>query len=222
MKHSNTGLSPAVVAISIPLLILGGCAGHETVKLSADANIENNEIIEPLEVVDGSEMQTGIIVDFIPEMQLTEVAQTPDTQTESATQDVALEVDEDVTGGGITQHAKTPKPGEGIVGFAFDKTSISAEYGEMLWQHAQYLQENKNLMLTISGHTDNSGARVYNEMLSLKRAQQVANILMDFGVSKERIKVTGNASDQPLIGAINNREHRRVELDFQDTQLVSN
>jgi len=209
MKYLNTSFTPAVLALSVPLLILGGCAGRETVKLSSDENIE---MIEPLEIVDGSNMQTGIVVDFVPAQEFTDVVETTEAQ------DVMPEVTQQT----LPQKSKTPKPAEGLIGFAFDEANINAEYGEMLWQHVQYLQENKNLILTVNGHTDSSGARAYNEMLSLKRAQQVANILIDFGVPKARIKVLGNASDQPLAGAINQREHRRVELDFEDTQLVSN
>jgi len=213
MKSSNKALTPiaitsATLAITLPLLMLGGCAGHESVKLSSDVGIKNNEVVEPIEVVDGSQLETGIVVDFVPEQEINAVA-------ESET----IEPIEETT---VAEKPQTPVPTESLIGFAFDQSNISAEYGEMLWQHAQYLQENKNLILRISGHTDNSGARVYNEMLSLKRAQQVANILIDFGVPEDRIKVSGKASDQPLIGAVNQREHRRVELDFEDTQLVSN
>jgi len=213
MKKLNIILTPyvitsAAIAITVPLLMLGGCAGYETVKLSSDVGMENNEAVESLEVVDGSQLETGIVLDFIAEQEISEVAE--------------LQMIEPKDAQNATQKSKTPMPIESLIGFAFDEADISAEYGEMLWQHAQYLQENKNLNLSINGHTDNSGARVYNEMLSLKRAQQVANILIDFGVSKDRIKVIGNASDQPLIGAISHREHRRVELDFEDTQLVSN
>jgi len=215
MKNSNKTIYPVAIAFSLPLLILGGCAGHETVKLTTDSGVENKVTAESLEVVDGSQMETGIIVDFIPEQEIIEVVEPVDVSDEVVAQENKAE-------DASTQSRKTPKPDEGIIGFGFDDANINAEYGEMLWQHAQYLKENKSLILTISGHTDNSGARVYNEMLSIKRAKQVASILTDFGVPEDRIKITGNASDQPLAGAINNREHRRVELGYEDQQLVSN
>ena len=116
----------------------------------------------------------------------------------------------------------TPKPDSGLISFAFDQSIIDAQYGELLWQHAQYLKENKNLVLLVSGHTDSSGAKKYNDMLSKKRAKQVASILIEFGVPAERIKVSGNGSDQPLAGALTHRDNRRVELEFQDQQIVSN
>ncbi len=219
MKNSNKILTPVAIAISLPLLILGGCAGHETVKLSSDtgydAGTEKSEKMESLETVDASQMETGIVIDFIPEQEINEIAESIEVTNELQAGDVPEEQTR-------IEKAKTPKPAEAIIGFAFDDANINAQYGEMLWQHAQYLQENKSLILTVSGHTDSSGARVYNEMLSMKRAQQVANILVDFGVPKERIKITGNASDEPLTGAIHHRENRRVELDYEDQQLVSN
>jgi len=215
MKISNKTTYPVAIAFSLPLLILGGCAGQETVRLANDSGVENKEAPESLETVDGSQMEAGIVVDFIPEQEIIEVAEQVEVPDEIAAQE-SLQEDK------LIKSHKTPKPGEGIIGFGFDDANINAEYGEMLWQHAQYLKENKNLILTISGHTDSSGARLYNEMLSMKRAKQVASILTDFGVPEDRIKVTGNASDLPLVGAINNREHRRVELDYEDQQLVSN
>ncbi len=220
MKTSNKIITPLAIAVTLPLLILGGCAGHETVKLSANSNVNESEAVESLEVVDGSQMQTGIVVDFIPEQEINELAQSADIENQPADQQITE--GQQTIDTQLAEKHKTPKPSESLIGFAFDEANISAEYGEMLWQHAQYLKENKSLILTVSGHTDNSGARVYNEMLSKKRAQQVANILIDFGVPQDRIKISGNASDQPLIGAINHREHRRVELDYEDQQLVSN
>jgi len=220
MKNSNKTIYPVAIAFSLPLLILGGCAGHETVRLTTDTGVANKVTAESLEVVDGSQMETGIIVDFIPEQEIIEVVEPVDVPDEVAAQENTAQ--DTSTLNSKTPSRKTPKPDEGIIGFAFDDANINAEYGEMLWQHAQYLKENKSLILTISGHTDSSGARVYNEMLSMKRAKQVASILTDFGVPEDRIKIAGNASDQPLAGAINNREHRRVELDYEDQQLVSN
>lgn len=206
--HKSTW--PVAVAISMPLLMLGGCAGNDTVKLTPDSSIAENEIIE----------QTNITNDQQIEIEATSVDSAAEPMGEENIQ-LVEPVESQVTEVAVVE-GKTPKPEEEIIGFGFDKSDIDSAYGELLWQHAQYLIENKNLVLHINGHTDNSGARVYNEMLSKKRANQVAKILGEFGAPENRIKVTGNAGDQPLAGAIHHREHRRVELDYQDQQIVSN
>jgi len=213
MKISNKITYPVALAISVPLLVLGGCANNDTVKVLPDESLayeqtldqalkSNEFVVENEQKVDGFvSIETEKVADLIEPVE--SLVEKPVVEREAA-------------------KIATPKPDESMIGFAFDRSDIDAQYGELLWQHAQYLKENKNLILNISGHTDNSGARIYNEMLSKKRADQVANILIDFGVEKDRIKVVGNASDQPLIGAVSNKEHRRVELDYQDQQIVSN
>lgn len=209
MKISNKITYPVAIAITVPLLILGGCVNNDTVKVLPDESLAFEQALEASELVIENESQVDGFVSIETEP-LTGIIEPVESLLESPVIDSeAAEI-------------STPKPDESIIGFAFDQSDIDAQYGELLWQHAQYLKENENLILNISGHTDNSGARIYNEMLSKKRADQVANILIDFGVEKERIKVMGNASDQPLAGAVTNKEHRRVELDYQDQQIVSN
>jgi len=214
MKTSSKTTYPVAMIIGLPLLILGGCA-NETVKLTPESAMTVNEIIENNEEFNEQLQEIDNNITTVPDQEVIEVSKTDEVETV----EIAIEtpVEEEVV---VSE--KTPKPDEGIIGFAFDQADIDAQYGELLWQHAQYLKENKNFILHISGHTDSSGIRAYNEMLSLKRANQVANILIDFGVDKDRIKVTGNADDLPLAGAVHHREHRRVELDFEDQQLVSN
>jgi outer membrane protein OmpA-like peptidoglycan-associated protein len=211
MNISNRSIYPIAMLVSLPLLILGGCASTDPVRLTPDTDLAVNEDrqMQNEVYVDPQEIEKAI--DIIPEQELIEPFV---VSAEEAPEAIAEIKKEEVN--------KTPMPEEGIIRFAFDESVIDAQYGELLWQHAQYLKEHKNLILNINGHTDSSGARVYNEMLSKKRATQVANILVDFGVPAERIKVTGYASDQPLVGAISHKQHRRVELDFQDQQLVSN
>jgi len=200
-----------LLAVSLPLLILGGCAANESVKLSSETDFSTEQESSIL-----NEQPTEIdeLISVTPIEESINVVEPPEVAD-----DVSIEI---MLVDNVKIKEPTPKPQKLIIGFSFDEANIDATYGEVLWQHAQYLKENENLILNISGHTDRSGARVYNEMLSQKRAEKVAKILMDFGVLESQIKVTANASDQPLMGAIHNRQHRRVELDFQDPQIVSN
>lgn len=206
-KKSNF---PAAVVMSIPLLVLGGCAGHESVKMTASNDISQPKSIETMELVIDKNSEYEDLQATDTSLQTTEVVDTVTTVIEAKETTIAIE------------NAKTPQPVESIIGFAFDKSNIAPEYGELLWQHAQYLKENKNIILRLSGHTDSMGSSSYNQLLSKKRADKVAQVLIDFGVDKNQIKVTANANDIPLVGAINMQEHRRVELNYEDTQFVSN
>jgi len=217
MKISNKITYPVAIAISVPLLVLGGCANNDTVKILPDESLAFNQALEANEFVVENDSQVDGFVSIETEKPVDLV-----DPVESIVEPLVDQIAESQVEENNVAKLTTPKPDESIIGFAFDQSDIDAQYGELLWQHAQYLKENKNLILNISGHTDSSGARIYNEMLSKKRANQVANILIDFGVEKDRIKVIGNASDEPLAGAITNKEHRRVELDYQDQQIVSN
>lgn len=73
-----------------------------------------------------------------------------------------------------------------------------------------------NSRLEISGHTDSVGAAAKNLVLSEKRAQKVANFLMDVGqISAERIIVKGYGDTRPV--AVNNTkegrdQNRRIEV----------
>ena len=200
-----------LLAVSLPLLILGGCAANESVKLSSETDFSTEQ---ESSILNEGSIETDELISATPVEESIDILE-PVEAVDDASIEILLTED-------VKVKEPTPKPQKLIIGFAFDEANIDAMYGEVLWQHAQYLKENENLILNISGHTDRSGARVYNEMLSKKRAEKVANILMEFGVSKSQIKISANASDQPLVGAIHNRQHRRVELDFQDPQIVSN
>ncbi len=77
------------------------------------------------------------------------------------------------------------------------------------------LQENPNLEIEIAGHTDNIGSSYYNYNLSLKRAESVANYLIQKGIETRRLVVKGYGEKEPI--APNDTEegrslNRRVEF----------
>ncbi len=77
-----------------------------------------------------------------------------------------------------------------------------------------FFKDYPNIIIEISGHTDNVGNNFSNKRLSLARAKAVAKELIDKGVSPDRIKTEGYASEFPV--APNTTEegrqlNRRVE-----------
>jgi OOP family OmpA-OmpF porin len=80
-----------------------------------------------------------------------------------------------------------------------------------------YLQDNPDVSIALSGHTDDVGESTYNDSLSLNRARSAAAYLMSRGVSKGRISVLGHGERKPLVDETTEeaRElNRRVEITF--------
>ncbi|OEF86461.1 hypothetical protein A142_11015 [Vibrio splendidus 12E03] len=71
--------------------------------------------------------------------------------------------------------------------------------------------------ISITGHTDSSGAEAYNQALSELRAQAVADYLIENGVASERLTVIGMGESQPVADNHSKEgraKNRRVEIDF--------
>ncbi len=72
-----------------------------------------------------------------------------------------------------------------------------------------------NTTVQVLGHTDNVGEAGYNQDLSERRAQAVANVLTGAGVSGSRIQVSGRGEDQPIASNLTDAgraQNRRVEI----------
>lgn len=77
----------------------------------------------------------------------------------------------------------------------------------------------------ITGHTDSTGKEEYNQMLSEKRAEIIANLLMDeFDIDAQRMTVNGEGSSKPV--ATNDTEegrnqNRRVVIEIPTFKYTS-
>ena len=77
------------------------------------------------------------------------------------------------------------------------------------------LDEHKNLNITITGHTDNTGDENFNRKLSKDRAKAVAEYIVAHGISSNRIAHNGMGSSLPIFGnetEEGRRRNRRVEI----------
>ncbi|MGH8232450.1 MAG: OmpA family protein, partial [Steroidobacteraceae bacterium] len=71
------------------------------------------------------------------------------------------------------------------------------------------------------GHTDSRGSDSYNDALSQRRAEAVAQALESRGVDSSRIDAVGRGKALPVATndtAAGRQQNRRVELVFSDTQ----
>src|SRR6267142_2106885 len=69
--------------------------------------------------------------------------------------------------------------------------------------------------ITVIGHTDQAGPDPTNDALSLQRAERVKSILVDMGISPERILTAGRGRREPLVrtaAGVSEARNRRVEI----------
>jgi outer membrane protein OmpA-like peptidoglycan-associated protein len=84
---------------------------------------------------------------------------------------------------------------------------------------AQALKDNSNTRVMIEGHTDSVGSDSYNEELSQRRAQAVADALRMRGVASDRYEAKGLGKSFPVASNDTNagrQQNRRVEIVFSD------
>jgi len=112
-------------------------------------------------------------------------------------------------------------PQHRVVKFKFDSAEISASDMDKLTEHAFYLRQTPKAILIISGHADSQGNLLYNQALSEKRAQQVAELLTYMGVDSEQIKTQAFGVEQPTGAVTAYKENRRVELSYEEPTLLS-
>ncbi|WNO54668.1 OmpA family protein [Stakelama saccharophila] len=99
--------------------------------------------------------------------------------------------------------------------FATDSSTVQPQFKPTLDQVAQVLDQYEKTYVDVYGHTDSTGSEAYNQALSERRAQSVADYLSAEGVSRARIGTRGYGETQPI--ASNDTEegrasNRRVEI----------
>jgi len=103
---------------------------------------------------------------------------------------------------------------EGIT-FAFNKAEISPESDKVLMGALKTLKTYPDIVVEISGHTDNVGSNAYNQKLSQKRADAVKAWLVAKGIPSERITSVGYGEEHPRVAndtEDNMRLNRRIEF----------
>ncbi len=99
--------------------------------------------------------------------------------------------------------------------FDFDRSNIKPEFEAELNEIAQLLVENSNERALVWGFTDSVGTEEYNQGLSERRAQSVADYLEGQGVTTDRMVVQGFGETRPVASndtAEGRALNRRVEI----------
>lgn len=101
------------------------------------------------------------------------------------------------------------------VNFAFDRYDIDQAASEEISRLFEYLKAQGFPKIELSGHTDDAGSDEYNKNISQKRAQAVAEFLVEMGYDASKIEAVGFGKTQPILDNAseeNRRKNRRVEF----------
>ncbi len=107
----------------------------------------------------------------------------------------------------------------GEVLFATNSATLKSEHFSDLDSVINFMIAHPSLVIKISGHTDNIGNEPHNKTLSFKRAEVVAEYLIDNGVTVDRVTFDGLGSSRPVqpnTTEAGRRKNRRVELLIHD------
>jgi OOP family OmpA-OmpF porin len=101
------------------------------------------------------------------------------------------------------------------VNFDNDSAAIRADARPILDEAVTTLKRYPQLRVEVAGHTDDRGADAYNLDLSQRRAQAVADYLVEMGIDAARLVAKGYGESAPVADnstASGRADNRRVEL----------
>ena len=99
--------------------------------------------------------------------------------------------------------------------FATDSAALRPDLVRDIRAVAGNLNAYPDSTVQILGHTDNTGDAGYNQDLSYRRAQSVADVLVAEGVSSGRVQPIGRGESQPVASNLTpegKQQNRRVEI----------
>ncbi|MEO9965560.1 MAG: OmpA family protein [Reichenbachiella sp.] len=103
----------------------------------------------------------------------------------------------------------------GNIFFDFNEFSLQRTSMSELKEVYNFLRQNPNVKVEISGHTDNIGSAEYNMELSTKRAKSVYDFLIFKRIRPEQISYVGYGQDKPIVpndNLENQSKNRRIEF----------
>ena len=81
--------------------------------------------------------------------------------------------------------------------YDFDKATLLPESAAALDDLVKLLNENPNITIELSAHTDYKGSEEYNKRLSQRRAESVVEYLIEHGIAADRLTPVGYGKDKP-------------------------
>jgi len=82
--------------------------------------------------------------------------------------------------------------------FDYDKSVIRPDQTSTVQNDAAFLSQHPNIKVLIEGHCDDRGSEEYNIALGTSRAESVKQVLLQHGISAERIKTISYGKEKPF------------------------
>ena len=104
-----------------------------------------------------------------------------------------------------------------LVFFDWDRDTITPKGAEILEQAAAAYKSGAPVRIMVTGYTDRSGSPGYNQRLSERRANNVANALAALGIPRDQMAVSGRGENDnrvPTAPGVREPQNRRVEIVF--------
>lgn len=101
------------------------------------------------------------------------------------------------------------------VSFEVGSARLAGDSTALLSRLAKVLVEYRHTLVSVHGHTDDTGSAAGNQALSEQRAVAVARQLAGAGVANARLVAIGHGASRPLVAnadAATRERNRRVEL----------
>ena len=111
--------------------------------------------------------------------------------------------------------ANPPAPTKYILNFMPGGTALTPESQAALPKILEDATKRSGADLVVTGHTDTTGALLANDELSFKRAQVVAQLLVDAGAPAARTEAVGRGKRELLVKTadeVDEPQNRRVEI----------
>jgi outer membrane protein OmpA-like peptidoglycan-associated protein len=104
-----------------------------------------------------------------------------------------------------------------LVFFDWDRDTITPEGMQIIQQAAAAFRAGGPVTIQVTGYTDRSGSPGYNQRLSERRANNVANAMARMGVPRQQMAVSGRGENDnrvPTAPGVREPQNRRVEIVF--------
>jgi outer membrane protein OmpA-like peptidoglycan-associated protein len=104
---------------------------------------------------------------------------------------------------------------ESDVTFDTDSNRVKPQFYQVLAAVGEVLAHYNRTTIEVAGHTDSTGTAEHNQKLSKRRANAVADVLLDNGVIPPRMYVEGFGETHPIATnatAAGRSKNRRVEI----------
>ncbi|MDJ0642093.1 MAG: OmpA family protein [Erythrobacter sp.] len=103
----------------------------------------------------------------------------------------------------------------GLVFFEFDSSNPGPDATQTIEIVATNARECGWDRFRVVGHTDRSGSDAYNDALSVRRAEAVANLMASLGIPRGQMAVSAEGESNPRVptaDGVRSPENRRVEI----------